>query len=273
MIIYRKRVIDSNTFYEYLVLFKNGLLVLPEELPERYKGRTMTLQYVYGIAMREVDSTPFSECEEFSMARLEKSSGIWIVRDDCVEKGHYTPDKIPGKAQYFSVPIDYMTRLNIDQAALLMRDTGPTVLYHGTELTNVESIRKEGLKSTLGMLGWGVYLGTFWKATRYACLTQDYKPQSGSVFRVFAFPTNIIELPSPSWKCTCGCSTPDIADHTLSLKNDIHVSQSHLSKDGRIKNEEWVIKGKTFLQQCAKINEATFPSPHYDPTFRGTLIN
>jgi len=110
------------------------------------------------------------------------------------------------------------------------------------------------------MLGNGVYLGTFWKATRYACLTQDYKAQSGSVFRIFAFPKNLRELPSPSWKCTCGCPTPDIADHLFGIDSDIHVSQSHLSKDGRIKNEEWVIKGKTYLQQYAKVNDSTFGS-------------
>jgi hypothetical protein len=144
-------------------------------------------------------------------------------------------------------------------------------MYHGTAECNVDTIKASGLQPHAGMLGFGVYLGTFWKATRYACLTQSYKPQSGSVFRVFAFPTNLIELPS-TWKCDCGCLTPEIADHKGALKHDIHLSQSHLKRDGRVKNEEWVIKGKTYIQQCARINESTFPSPHYDPTFRGTSI-
>jgi hypothetical protein len=273
MIIYRARRIDSHEFYEYLVEFKDGVLCQPEALPERYSTRTKGVtQYVYGTSMVEVDSLAFPECEAMSLAKVQKSLGIWIVVSDCIPKGHYTPESIDGKAQYFSIPIEFLTRMGISQASILLRDSGPEVLYHGTMKENTMNILASGLQHSDGMLGKGSYLGTFWKATRYACLTQDYKPQEGVVFRVFAFPQNIKELPDGKWKCQCGCKTPDIADHTSEIPSDIHLTQSHLSKDGRVKNEEWLIKGRTFLQQHALVDETTFPSPHYDPLYRGTRI-
>lgn len=53
-----------------------------------------------------------------------------------------------------------------------------SIVREGTQLRNTDG----------GMLGAAVYLGTFWKATRFAARTQDYKIRDGSVMRVLAFP-------------------------------------------------------------------------------------
>lgn len=273
MIIYRKRTIGPYSFYEYLVVCENRQLKEPLALPERYVNRTIgAYKQFYGNVFIEVSSKPFSTCEHTSSEKINKCTGIWIVADDCVEKGHYDPEQIEGKAQYFSYPIEFTTRINISAASGFLKETSPLVCYHGTAETNVESVLSTGIQFSNGMLGKGVYLGTFWKATRYACLTQDYKPQQGIVFRVFAFPKNVKELPDPQWSCSCGCYTPDSADHLNAHSGDIHLSQSHLKKDARIKNEEWLIKSPVYLQQWAKIDDSTFPGPHYEPLHRKTLI-
>jgi hypothetical protein len=118
MILYRKRFLDSTTFYEYLVVYANGYLCQPDSLPERFANRTVgESEYVYGTSMIEVTSKAFDECEEMSMNKLIKGNGVWIVANDCVEKGDYAPERINGKAHYFNIPIEFMTRMNITQAA------------------------------------------------------------------------------------------------------------------------------------------------------------
>lgn len=270
MIIFRKRTL-KRIFHEFLVCMKNGELCQLDALPSRYANRVISQFSIYGTPAIEVNSSPFPICEFASIEKIERGTGVWISQNDCVKKGHYSPEQVSGRAQYFSVHIDATTCMMIDQASCILKDESPTVLYHGTSRNNVYSILKQGLKPTIGMLGYGIYFGTFWKATRYACLTSNYSPQKGCVVRVYAFPENLVELPDGKWKCQCGCTVPEISDHFNVHQSDIHLSQSNSTK-GQVKNEEWLIKSPVFLQEWAGINESSFPSPHYDPLFRGTKI-
>jgi hypothetical protein len=51
------------------------------------------------------------------------------------------------------------------------------VFYHGTSESSVQTILRDGFKETTeesGMMGRGIYLGDYWKASRYGFRTSDY---------------------------------------------------------------------------------------------------
>jgi hypothetical protein len=69
----------------------------------------------------------------------------------------------------------------------LSLDDDPIIVYHGTAKDNVKMISKEGLKPSMGMLGHAIYLGSFWKAYRYAIMNVDFALRPGALFRVMGF--------------------------------------------------------------------------------------
>jgi hypothetical protein len=118
------------------------------------------------------------------------------------------------------------------------------VAYHGTDAKNAESIEKEGLKESWGMLGKAVYVGSFWKSCRFACFNKLYHAQPGKVFRVFAFAKVIEHFPNETWQCLCSpeCKKSS-SDHLgiWQIMNDgAHVNVGNIKGD--LKNEEWAFK-------------------------------
>lgn len=185
MIFYRLRE-GPRTFVEVFVTYLNGIFCLPTEIPKRFHGRltehVCANQLVYQV---------FSDAKGCQSRKKETfSDGAWIVESDSIAKGGLSDVdaglNIPYLAVYFGVAVDVTVPWK-DLYRLTRTEDGPVVLYHGTAKQNVKSILKTGLVPSFGMFGTAVYFGSFWKAYRFATLTQDYQPRDGAIFRALCF--------------------------------------------------------------------------------------
>lgn len=224
----------SLTFVEYLLVPHTAgaagasdggvCLRLPHELPARFGGRALRTDVIRrcGNGVTEettavaVASAAFDCIQHVTWGGIVAGSGVWIVADDCSPRGAFAPAGVAARVQWMSVPVD-------EGDATLLRSLHGTIralagispdapdplsLYHGTATAAVPAISASGLLATHGMLGEGVYVGTLWKAARFASMTQAYEPRPGAVLRVLCFATKFAELPRPSWACACERCTP-----------------------------------------------------------------
>ena len=263
MIIFRKQIWQSVEYTEYLLSVVNSELVLPSRIPDKYLYRIQKSSK----NITEVLSTPFDIAQHY------KNNDVWIVANDCVAKGEFKPTNLAGISQFMGIQISKEAcKLILDFDAGLT----PLSLYHGTSETNKCKIVQDSLDETIGMLGNGTYLGTLWKARRFACFSQDYQKQQGVIFRVLAFANTIKTVPLQNWKCSCCQSI--ISDHFSKWKEEeydgIHAlackDQSGVCKDGSAKyllrNEEYCFKRS--LLKCTHYIEAFAKQNHYDPLER-----
>ena len=272
----RERYFQSQKFFEFLFVYKDGELVL-SPWQSKFTGRVESHRIIPecngGEDLILVKSQTFDKEEEISHDKLENSQGIWIVPNDCIEKGEYTPGGIEGIAQFYDTVInkkDCKRVLHICDK-LFININFPISAYHGTEKINQSQILKNGIQESYGMLGHAVYLGTFWKACRFACFTKDYFAQPGIVYRVLVFLKSFQEFPFESWECSCDAKCgSSISDHlsTWKLSHDgAHVSQG--TQKGDLKNEEWAVKDRVItLTHVAEIVPY-----HYNPLKRNIKIN
>ena len=103
-----------------------------------------------------------------------QTRGIWLSKGDSISYGG-TPPKVYG----ISLSSCLISILELLESPF-------RVMYHGTDEINYQNICEKKLLPTLGQLGFGVYVGTFWKACRFACRTQDYTLRENPlVFRLY----------------------------------------------------------------------------------------
>ena len=283
MIVYRVRNYKTIKFNEYLFICDlNQRLCLPIQIPIRFQNRTLEkTDHVF-----KVSSSSFTETRRISGHDISHSSGIWLTASDCLLRGGFHDSKVAART-FFSFHIDEESAKKI-----LTFDPNPEFplsLYHGTSEDSVSSIIQQGFIPTFGMLGTGVYFGTFWKAARFAYMTQDYQIREGCVIRVLIFPKTIAHFPRLQWSCTCEkCSIYSyaaiIADHESlwRLENDCAFAKptcgEGFKKDGSkkylLKNEEWVYNETKplIITDYAKIDRESVLNDHYDPDYRGIKI-
>lgn len=248
MIIYRKR----DFFYEYYLTPINNILCIPKITPQKFDNRIQCFSIFKGYKCIEVKSNvqPFSEINFHYLAHCE---GVWIVADDTIKKGDFKPEGVEGKRQFFGMEIDEQCEIiNLFDSFL-----NPTIkvlsLYHGTNQENMSQIIQNGYKETEGMLGKGVYMGTFWKGARFACFDKKYVKRKGIITRNIVF-GNIAELKE---KCDCNCDSK-ISDHlSIWRKNfdGLHCTKQEQStgigRDGKpkylLKNDEWIVKSTNII--------------------------
>jgi hypothetical protein len=279
MIVARNRTYKRFKWKEYLVVSNNHVLILPQELPERYKNRILFQNNNYF----EVDSKASLKPELYSKSAILNGQGVWLVKDDFEPKGEFIPCKIPGKSQFMGISIDDKACQTITE---LNKESSPYSVYHGTATENISNILSQGLRETHGMLGKAIYGAAFWKACRYASLGQNYVFRNGSVLRILLFSTNTKVLPSEGEACSC-CLSPSNskADHFTTWKNNGFDSVRALAcsnavgvcKDGSskyiLRNEEWGFSSDAIIiTHYAAIDPSTQCAPHYDPLHRGTQI-
>jgi hypothetical protein len=283
MIIYAVHQRGMNLFAEFFLIRTNMGFKNPYTLPQ---GMTAveTIDFEGGKACK-VERT-FSGIEYLTQESLIKP--IWILASDCELRGAFAPERVEGRRTFFGVPIDDESAKLLIRFEKFLKVCRPVAVYHGTPM-NLEVEVTKGLKETYGMLGTGVYCGTFWKAARFACLGQDYKRRHGTVFRAIAFSYTIREYPVESWACKCErCKKFDwaakFADHG-SHWSDLGFDGAHASaascstgvcRDGTpkypLRNEEWVFRPQDLvLTHFARINQNLQP-PEYDPMFRDVVI-
>jgi len=261
------------THNEYYVIANGALLTLPDSVPAKFTNRILASTKDYIL----VESARFSHPV---LATKSDMHAVWITANDCVEKG--------GKPHCMSIPIHASACQSILSVSVILKDTPPLVVYHGTAVTNVNAILKSGLQESFGMLGNAIYGANVWKATRFACFGQDYVRRAGALFRVLLFPATIAEFPRNEWSCTCErcklkpCSV--ICDH-LALWKDFHQiahanvtpSKGEKTRTGHdkflLKNEEWAFSKAAphTVTHYALIEDASVPT-HYDPENRDASI-
>jgi hypothetical protein len=288
MIVYRESELDGNYFIEYLVVYDDGLLKSPKILPSRYESRIHSKLIVEEIKCIKVLSLREKNVQLSTYDSFINSLGHWIVADDCSPRGAF--EEVPHLITFMTFKIEEETARQITSADFVLSSkiSRPLSLYHGTKQCNVSGILKCGLIPSTGMMGNAVYLGTVWKASRFAALSQTYEKQKGSIFRVLTFPKSCLEFPRPWWRCSCekcllNSWASAIVDHCGFWQSNYqcaHVTTTKAEgflKDGSqkylIKNDEWAVICNTFPTHYAAINTSSLFEPHYDPKFRDITIS
>ena len=243
---------------------------------------------------------------------LNSKLEAWLVKDDFCSKSGFLPEHIENKSTFFEILIDFQdcetvlsNHNEIKDLLHLTCEPEPLALYHGSGKDKQVSILKHGLFETFGMLGNGVYLGTFYKACRYASRTQTYDIRlDGTIYRCIAFclPQNTTVYPNDTWTCMCEvCQKANngfeqVCDHLTSW-NTGHLSAAHVKVSTKpfaintkkrayvdkttqevtyknterylCKNEEWAFRSDAvFVRDCAVIDLSSVYKPFYNPLQR-----
>jgi hypothetical protein len=221
---------------------------------------------------------------------------FWLVINDFVPRGEFKPESIKNKSMYFNIEISEnesfkVLKHNEEINCILKCNFNPLSLYHGSGLDRKDSILKFGVYPSFGMLGTAVYLGTFFKACRYAARHQNYefRKDGGLLFRCLAFIDfkKICKYPLNGYHCACEKCKHDsfgfeyVSDH-LSKWNtgpfscaEIIVSDKPfgIKKTGEkkylCKNSEWGFrKESVFVKEYLCIDMSSVEGPQYNPLQR-----
>ena len=287
-------------FWELLVqMNSSGAVSLWKELPLKYSLRIVK----QADDVFWVQSSPHLASTRTTINGLKE--GIWICEGDCRAFGGVQPS-------LFGIPLEtpVQTSFTLHKDLLLSWSSQvwieARVGYHGTSYEHYQGICASGFKCTFGMLGTGVYLGSFWKACRFAARDQEYVlREKPTVLRVVwtCKEENIMTFPRPLMYCLC-CECylrPEqrsFCGHTLDWKSDAKVYPKKVPaelKDGQeirywagylkptkfpnsektvTQNEEWVLNPSCIvrLSECVTLNLDTVAKPHYDPLQRDIKI-
>jgi hypothetical protein len=269
-ICYRLRDGPCGRFVEVFLEYASDVFRLPTELPARFKTRSIKrAPCIFEIA---------SEWKQSLRKKETFQDGVWIVESDTIPKGGLPDLGIPYVATYFDtricadIPWTFLSGL-----ANVSMSNSPVVLYHGTAKENTKQILKEGLKPSFGMFGTCVYLGTFWKAYRFAALSQTYVPRLGSIFRCLVFLKRPV-LRSLYTEPTCHCPTckgsVTFSDHLetwTAFGDHVYLFPVKLNDTYVVKNMEVALKdtSKLILDTVCFVKEG--PTP-YDPCDRSVRL-
>ena len=266
---------------EYFFVYRDQYLQIPNKLPKKYEDRVKLQFTVDNINFFHVQSIQYEK--PHLVKKEDILTGAWICYGDCIKRGEFKPQNIEGSMSFFGIPIFEPHGLAIQKLNDILCNEEkvpvPIVTYHGTSQENEEGILKEGLRETFGMLGDGIYTGTFYKAARFAAWGQEYKARKGTIFRCMLFCKRVLELPRENYVCEC-CESR-ISDHknTWSETHDcVHVSPcedtSGFCRDGSkkylLRNEEYCSK-KATITSYARLDTSTY-SFTYDPNYRKITI-
>ena len=155
-----------------------------------------------------------------------------ILESTNAKKASYFRHAVPYPIHYQGakfLAVDFPTRGNslkrtVEEFELANKPSIVSVLHHGTNLRNVPSILKCGLKRSLGgMLGQGIYLGKLQKAKNYSDLI---------IFEV---------------KVVLGCCKELVGIESLCDNEDhdsLHIKSGKTAGvyKGWLANEEWIVR-------------------------------
>lgn len=276
-------------FWELLIILEE-VWTLPKSLPSKYESRIQAQTQIGEHTVVWVNSARHAK-PAFTGQKMLRGGGMWICSGDFVALGGVPPC-------VFGIPLHpSITLEGIDLEKWAQGKQHVRVAYHGTSRELFSTISEKGLKCTFGMLGTGVYVGSFWKACRFACRGQDYaeKPNP-TVFRVvwecaeddiLKFPRKFIEGFCLCAQCYGNPAQKEYCAHTADWEADSkHPPQKPLYKGpwraGQLfpckypsgkwatQNEEWVLNPSLILAltEAVEINTKTVSGPHYNPLQR-----
>ena len=296
MFLFRKTPQD---FYELLVFYDGTVLDVPSTIPEKYTKRIEKSSDNVHL----IHSAPHSTSTKTNLALLKQ--GLWICEGDCEDFGGV-------RASVFGIELSEEARLAFlaHKDLLLSWSSSPLrksrVAYHGTSYENYVSICQQGFLCSFGMLGTGVYLGSFWKACRFAARDQEYKfREKPTIVRVIwtCEDADVLHFPRKIMYCFCAecLKRPEqrsFCGHTMDWNSQARIFPEKVPVDripgqdtryyaGFLKpckypdsnkfvtqNEEWVINPSCIIRlaECAILNLETVEKPHYDPLQRNIKI-
>lgn len=211
---------------------------------------------------------------------------VWLVAHDLVPRGP-TPKRPSGEYSAWGVPISFHVVLTHRAATLGNRLTPhacdgcevgdelfPVVLWHGT--TNAIgswATKPRCLQACkAGMLGPGVYLGSFWKAVRFAVATQDFTPRTADaahLLRVLAFPKRCKHV----WSTAEDAVDRDGGWRAAFDAVCVRPRRPSRHVQGTIRNEEWCCNvGILEVVGAARVDPRTEPAPPRNPWWRFSSV-
>ena len=275
-----------NLFWEVLVFLNDTEFVFPPEIPAKYKRRCRQRNgNILWIASERHKDPYYTN-------RTSLKEGMWICQDDFTPRGNVAPTvfgiSLPPNPFIESLPILNSWSLT----TLHVR-----VAYHGTSKESFKEIVHSELKCTYGMLGTGIYIGSFWKACRFAARDQLYQEREHpTIMRILwaCEDSDILHFPRSFLDGYCLCArcylTPEqkpfcahVADFTRNAKFPPEKPLfKGVWKAGQLlpckypsgkwvtQNEEWIINPSLLLgiQQAIELDKSTIARPHYDPLQR-----
>jgi len=272
---------QGHTDTEVLVTLQGGVFEFPQSIPSKYEGRTKCTDLPF---VHQVLSTPFDTMTPANITSF-KSHGMWITEDDTRPRGNVS-------ARVFGIPLSASVCSGWLAIPTVVSKSGPwrvCVGYHGTDASVLPSIFTHSLSPSLGQLGMGVYVGSFWKACRFAVRDQEYAFRKDPVvIRVLWLCDTQKQLVFPR-KSPCRCASfcarksdekrracgHDIFWPTQDVWQSGFLPPCQFS-DGKwiTRNEEWVMPSSALerLQQVVRIDLASVNGPHYDPEQRNIEI-
>lgn len=186
----------------------------------------------------------------------------------------------------------------------------PLAVYHGCDAAVVPCIQRHGLATSHGMLGRAAYVGTWWKATRYAArdaATYAWRTE-GAVVRLYLLPRRgVAEFDGRGTPCPCAACeatrartaaaaatrgwSPQydgertrIADHGGAWQRGADVAhvgvvRCHDGGSRRVlwasRNDEWAVADPAAACELAcvvTLDLRSMAAPHWDPLQRDQTI-
>ena len=296
---------SPRSFFEVLVFLEKETLVIPSVFPEKYKGRIIASKSEAEDTLTLIESA--AHCSSTRTNKLLLKQGIWICEGDCESLGGVSPSVFG-----IALSVEAYIALKTHWDFLVQNYKGKEslkktrVAYHGTSYENYLGICTHGFKCTYGMLGTGIYLGSFWKACRFGARDQNYKFRDNpSVLRVVwtCEDQDMLQFPRKIMYCFCAeCylrpEQRSFCGHTLDWQADAKVFPEKMPVDriegqdtrywaGSLKpckfpesekwvtqNEEWVLNPTCIIRlaECATLNLDSVEQTHYNPLQRNIKI-
>lgn len=295
------------SFFELLVFLEKETLVLPSIFPEKYRDRILKTHVLDKETLILIDSSAHSTSTRTNQSLLHQA-GLWICEGDCESFGGVAPSVfgIPLSMEAIKAFKTYAKVLTQNYRGGEESLKKTRIAYHGTSYKNYLGICYSGFKCTFGMLGTGVYLGSFWKACRFAVRDQNYtireKPVVVRVLWVCE-DQDLLNFPRKIMYCFCAeCyrrpEQRSFCGHTMDWQADAKIFPEKVpndriqgqgtrywaaslkpcvfpeSKKNVTQNEEWVLNPTCIIRlaECATINLDSVELTQYNPLQRNIKI-
>lgn len=256
-----RRVVYSDGYEEELfVVLRGGMWMLPDTLPSRFKGRV-----VVPMTIKTIDSVPPQT--PFRAGLKSFAEGMWATYSDSIIRGGYMPC-------IFGQPISLHAREALES---LRCTVSPAIVsYHGTGGDAFKSIAKTRLNPTRGQLGVGCYVGSFWKACRFAARDQSYAWRPNPVVLRVLWRCPVIEFPNSP----CGCPECLLKPHDKRMvcahgvewagRGAFLTPTQYSDGTWATRNEEWCIPPSSIIRlaEAVDLDRDSIHGPHYDPLQR-----
>lgn len=256
-----RRVAYTDGYEEELfVVLRGGIWVLPDALPDRFRDRVL-------ISMSTVTVASLPN-KTFRAGLKSFAEGMWASYGDSVIRGGHVPC-------IFGQPISLHAREALEG---LRRTTSMPVVvsYHGTGGDAFKSIAKTRLNPTRGQLGIGCYVGSFWKACRFAARDQSYAWRPHPVVIRVLWRCPVVEFPNSPCGCPECLLKPDekrrVCAHGVEWSGRAAYLPAVKYSDGTwaTRNEEWCVPTSAIvrLAEAVDLDRDSVHGPHYDPLQR-----